>query len=47
MNKQNGDRLIDGEQVTANKGGKLMGIGQKEGGLMDMDNSGVIVGGGV
>ena len=47
LNKENGDRLIDREQVTASGGGRLgvEGSSKKEKGLIDMDNSVVIAGG--
>ena len=38
--KQNRDRLIDGEQMTASGG-----MEKKEKGVMDKDNSGVVAGG--
>ena len=48
-NKENGDRLIDRELVTAKAGvggGEgVEGLSKKEKGLMDMDNSVVIAGG--
>ena len=47
LNKQNTDRLIDGEKNQASEGGQLgmEGLSKKERGLMDMDNSVVIAGG--
>ena len=48
MNKENGDRLIDGEQMTASWGwGRgVEGWSKKGKGLMDTDNSVMIAGGG-
>ena len=46
-NKQNRDRVIDGEQMTASGqvGLGVEGLSKKEKGLMDMDNNVVIAGG--
>ena len=44
-NKQNRERVIDGEQMTASWGWGVEGLSEKEKGLMDMDNSVVIAGG--
>ena len=44
--KENGGRLIDGEQMTASRVSEgVEGLSKKEKGLMDMDNSVVIAGG--
>ena len=42
-NKQNRERVIDGEQMTASWGWGVEGLSEKEKGLMDMDNSVVTV----
>ena len=44
-NKQNRDRFIDGEQMTALGGRAVEGGGIEEKELMDVDNSVIIVGG--
>ena len=46
MNKQNRDRLLDGEQMTDSGGGDqgVEGLSKKEKGLMDMNNRVVIAG---
>ena len=41
-NKENGDRLTDGELMTASDVGEVRGLSRKEKGLMDTDNSVVI-----
>ena len=48
LNKENGDRLLGGEQDDSWWGQSLgvEGWSKKEKGLMDMDNSGVTAGGG-
>ena len=47
LNKENGDRLVDGEQMTASGEVRLgvAGSSKKEKELMDMDNNVVIAGG--
>ena len=47
LNKQNRDRLTDGEQDDSSWGGGqgVEGLNKKEKGLMDMNNSVVIAGG--
>ena len=49
LNKQNRDRLIDGEQMTASAGAGRLGVeglSKKGKGLMDTDNCVKIAGGG-